>query len=579
MKNIYTIILAVALFLNVHAQTPQGFNYQGVARSAAGVELVNQAIGIQIAILDGSPTGTAVYTETHALTTDANGLFTLTIGGGTATVGTFAGINWAVGGGKWLQVSMDATGGTAYQLLGSSQLLSVPYALFAGNVVNNGGKQTLVLSDDVTDAQAAAIIAAEVGPNTQEIKILGTTNLTTVNLSMITTAINIEISNNTSLVNVDLSGLVKCDGYILIGESPQLVNLNLSALSKITSTGLNISNIGISSLALPNLSKLIGELSIRNNQNLATLNLPNTNGISFVDISDNPILSTINLSSLSACKNSFTISDNSLLSSINFNSLSSTADFTIQNNLALSTFSFPQLTILTVGCRIRQNAALANFSFPLLASISNTLSIETNALLSSISLPLLNSCGNLFIGNNASLTSFTLPVITSGSHNFSTNNALMTVSFPNLTSVGTSGGFNFNNHPVLASVNLPVLAALSGFQAFSCPGLTTINLPLLSSIGNNNTSNNTSSIAIGSAQLTNFSLPALTSLKGGISMSQNKLTSADVNGLLAKLVALSPSITGRFIGLSSQTPPAPPTGQGLTDKSTLIANGNSVSTD
>jgi hypothetical protein len=577
MKKMYTIILAVTLFLNVNAQTPQGFNYQGVARSAAGVALVNQAIGIQISILDGSPSGTAVYTETHALATDGNGLFTLTIGGGTATAGTFAGINWAVGGGKWLQVSMDATGGTAYQLLGSTQLLSVPYALFAGNVVNNGGKQTLVLSDDVTDAQAAAIIAAEVGPNTQEIKILGTTNLTTVNLSMITTAINIEIANNTILANVDLGGLVKCDGYILISESPQLVNLNLSALSKITSSGLNISNIGISSLALPNLNKLIGELSIRNNQNLTTINLPNANGISYIDISDNLVLSAINLASLSACKNSFTISDNSLLSSINFNNLSSTADFTIQNNPALTTFSFPQLTTLTVGCRIRLNAALTNFSFPLLTVISNNLSIENNALLNSFNLPLLNSCGGLFIGNNTALSSFVLLASTVSSLNFSTNIALTTVSFPNLASL--NGSINFSNHPVLTTVNFPVLTAFSGFQMFSNPLFTSLSLPLVSSIGNSNTSNNSSSIAIGSSQLTNFSLPALTSLKGGISLSQNKLTSADVNGLLAKLVAISPNITGRFFSFNAQTPAAPPTGQGLSDKAVLITNGNTVSTD
>jgi hypothetical protein len=579
MKNIYTIILAIALFLNVNAQTPQGFNYQGVARNAAGVELVNQAIGIQISILDGSPTGTAVYTETHAPTTDANGLFTLTIGGGTATVGTFAGINWAIGGGKWLQVSMDAAGGTAYQLLGSSQLMSVPYALFAGNVTNNGGKQTLVLSDDVTDAQAAAIIAAEVGPNTQEIKILGTTNLTTVNLSMITTAINIEIANNTNLVSVDLGGLVKCDGYITISESPQLVNLNLSALSKITSAGLSINNAGILSLNLPNLSKLIGELNIRNNQNLTTLNLANTNGISYVDISDNPVLSAINLASLSACKNSFTIADNSLLSTLNFNSLTNTADFSIQNNTVLSTFSFPQLTTLSVGFRVRQNAALTNFSCPLLTTISSNFVLESNPLLTNFSLPALNTCGTLNIGSNTSLTNFTLPILTSGQHNFSTNNALTTVSFPNLTSLGSSGGINFSNHAVLTNVNFPVLTALSGFQTFSSPVLTTINLPLLSSIGNSNTTNSSTSFYVSGCQLTNFNLPALTSLKGGISLSSNKLTSSNVNGILAKLIAISPIVTTRFFDLVGQTPPAPPTGQGLIDKAALITNGNTVSTD
>jgi hypothetical protein len=137
MKKIYTLIVLIFIFFNLSAQAPQGFNYQGVARNVAGVELVNQAIGLELSILDGSPSGTVVYTETHSKTTDANGLFTLTIGSGTATLGTFIGINWATGGSKWLKINMDAAGGTNYQLIGTSQLMSVPYALFAANSGNS----------------------------------------------------------------------------------------------------------------------------------------------------------------------------------------------------------------------------------------------------------------------------------------------------------------------------------------------------------------------------------------------------------------------------------------------------------
>jgi hypothetical protein len=137
MKYIYTLFSFLYIFFNIHAQAPQGFNYQGVARNAAGVELINQAIGLELSILDGSPSGAIVYTETHSKTTDANGLFTLTIGSGTPTLSTFTVINWAVGGSKWLKVSMDATGGTSYQLMGTSQLMSVPYALFAANSGNS----------------------------------------------------------------------------------------------------------------------------------------------------------------------------------------------------------------------------------------------------------------------------------------------------------------------------------------------------------------------------------------------------------------------------------------------------------
>jgi hypothetical protein len=137
MKYIYTLFSSLYIFFNIHAQVPQGLNYQGVARNAAGVELINQAIGLELSILDGSPSGAIVYTETHSKTTDANGLFSLTIGSGTPTLNTFTAINWAVGGSKWLKVSMDATGGTSYQLMGTSQLMSVPYALFAANSGNS----------------------------------------------------------------------------------------------------------------------------------------------------------------------------------------------------------------------------------------------------------------------------------------------------------------------------------------------------------------------------------------------------------------------------------------------------------
>jgi hypothetical protein len=130
MKKIYVLIILIFVFFNSYSQAPQGFNYQGVARNAAGVELANQAIGLSIVIFDSSPLN---YSETHNVTTDANGLFTLSIGNGTPTSNTFAGLDWSNGGNKFIKVSMDITGGTNYQLIGSSQLQSVPYALYSAN--------------------------------------------------------------------------------------------------------------------------------------------------------------------------------------------------------------------------------------------------------------------------------------------------------------------------------------------------------------------------------------------------------------------------------------------------------------
>lgn len=104
-------------------------NYQAVARNASGVILANQNIGIRISITD-TLGGTVIFQETHNTTTNQFGLFTLNVGSGTVVTGNFSTILWGTIT-PWMQVEMDATGGTLYVLMGNSQLLSVPYALYA----------------------------------------------------------------------------------------------------------------------------------------------------------------------------------------------------------------------------------------------------------------------------------------------------------------------------------------------------------------------------------------------------------------------------------------------------------------
>lgn len=134
-----TLALAAALLITVStfAQAPQKFNYQAIARSSNGSELIGQAVGIKISILDGSQTGTPVYVETHTKTTNNYGLFTLEVGGGTVVSGNFASIAWGSGS-KFIKTEIDPTGGTNYTAAGTTQLISVPYALYAAN---GGGSQ------------------------------------------------------------------------------------------------------------------------------------------------------------------------------------------------------------------------------------------------------------------------------------------------------------------------------------------------------------------------------------------------------------------------------------------------------
>ena len=124
--NNSTIVLTVT----TTTQVPEKMSYQAVVRNTTNNLVTNQPIGMQISILQGSATGTAVYVETQTPISNANGLVTLEIGGGTIVSGNMATINWA-NGPYFIKTETDPTGGSSYTITGTSQLLSAPYALYA----------------------------------------------------------------------------------------------------------------------------------------------------------------------------------------------------------------------------------------------------------------------------------------------------------------------------------------------------------------------------------------------------------------------------------------------------------------
>jgi uncharacterized protein (TIGR02145 family) len=132
MKKISFLIASMLLALSIQAQAPQKFSYQTVIRNSSNQLLVGQTVGIKISILQGSANGSAVYAETHAPQTNANGLATLEIGGGTLLNGNFANINWA-NGPFFVKTETDPNGGNNYTITNTSQLLSVPYALYSNS--------------------------------------------------------------------------------------------------------------------------------------------------------------------------------------------------------------------------------------------------------------------------------------------------------------------------------------------------------------------------------------------------------------------------------------------------------------
>ena len=132
MKNVIIILAALLFTTCVFAQAPQKMSYQAVIRNTNNTLLTSTPVGIQISILQGSSTGAAVYVETQTTSTNANGLVSLEIGTGTIVTGTFSGINWGTGT-YFIKIETDPLGGTAYTIVGTNQLMSVPYALFSAN--------------------------------------------------------------------------------------------------------------------------------------------------------------------------------------------------------------------------------------------------------------------------------------------------------------------------------------------------------------------------------------------------------------------------------------------------------------
>ena len=153
--------LAMPQFLN--AQTPEKLSYQAVIRNSADKLVANQTVGMKISIIYSTPTGTVVYAETQTPTTNANGLISIAIGTGTVVYGTFSIIEWTAGP-HFIKTEIDPSGGTAYSITTTSELLSVPYAISAmyaynatnvQNIPNNSVNSAKIQDETIATADLA----------------------------------------------------------------------------------------------------------------------------------------------------------------------------------------------------------------------------------------------------------------------------------------------------------------------------------------------------------------------------------------------------------------------------------------
>ena len=137
MKKSTLLLVLIILGLSVTAQPPQLIPYQAIARDNAGNPVLNQNIGLRFSIHDQTISGTVVWQESQTVVSNNLGIIVTALGGTTQLTS----VDWGSGA-KFLQVEMDIVGGTNYLDMGTQQMMSVPYALYAetsGSVINNGG--------------------------------------------------------------------------------------------------------------------------------------------------------------------------------------------------------------------------------------------------------------------------------------------------------------------------------------------------------------------------------------------------------------------------------------------------------
>ena len=179
MKKFYAILcIALASLTQLQAQAPQGFNYQATVRNSSGDLIINTNVYFKFNVIQGSQTAVPIFTETHYVPTDDLGQVNLVIGQGTANTGIFSEMDWSLGS-YYLGIELDT--GSGYVAMGTTQLLSVPYALYAENSGNSKPNLQSVLAEnnsagqqqikdllDPTDAQDAVTKAyADALSNTQ----------------------------------------------------------------------------------------------------------------------------------------------------------------------------------------------------------------------------------------------------------------------------------------------------------------------------------------------------------------------------------------------------------------------------
>ncbi|MCL8536251.1 collagen-like protein [Chryseobacterium gallinarum] len=253
------------------AQVPEKMSYQAIIRNGSGQLLNNQSIAVKATILQGSPAGTEVYSERLTGNTNANGLITLEIGSGTVLSGTFATINWPSGN-YYLKTETDPAGGNNYTITGTSQLLSVPYAMYAKSAGSSGGTFAIPYTNTVNNAATLFSLTNDGDGTSLE----GSNTATTSNIAAVRGIVTNAspggfssgvrgINNGTGGLGVGVYGSQNGSGWGVYGVTPN----GLGVYGNASANGIGVyanSNTGTGLTATSN-NGIPAAISIFNNAN------------------------------------------------------------------------------------------------------------------------------------------------------------------------------------------------------------------------------------------------------------------------------------------------------------------------
>lgn len=269
-KILLSLGIMLGLFMGL-AQTPEKMSYQAVMRNGSGQLLTNQSVAVKVSVLEGSPAGTLVYSERLTGNTNVNGLISLEIGTGTVLSGVFSTINWPSGN-YYLKTETDPAGGTNYTITGTSQLLSVPYAMYAKSAGGGGGSFTIPYSNTVNNAATLFSLTNDGDGTSLE----GINNTTTPSIAAVRGIVNSTapggfssavrgINNGTGGLGIGVWGSQNGSGWGVYGVTPN--GLGVYGNSSTNGTGVYANSNTGTGLTATSTNGIPASLAIFNNAN------------------------------------------------------------------------------------------------------------------------------------------------------------------------------------------------------------------------------------------------------------------------------------------------------------------------